>query len=62
MLSVYRKALIKKFKNVTGVENVQLASSLLEASDWDVHRAISRYFDNPSEAIQVENRSKIRHI
>ena len=58
MSSVDRNALIEKFKNCTGVEDVQLSTFWLEASNWDVDRAIRSYYDNSSIDIQVEKRSK----
>ena len=53
-----KKPLIEQFKNFTGVEDVQLSTSLLEASNWDPHRAISSYFENSSEADHVEYQTK----
>ena len=53
-----QNALIKQFMNITGVDDFQLASSCLKASDWNIDQAMSIFYDKSDEAVKVEHQSK----
>ena len=52
-----KDSLIAQFQSITGVEDAERATFLLEASNWNVDLAISSFFGDSEHSVAVESRA-----